>query len=98
MCSGVAEYISAAASMKASQLRKLIYCLRFLGSSSYDGDNLDCEPPMRIVDCETAISMVKYNKDTADNRYVSRRYQYVRQGTTLNERIFEWIGSKKTMG
>ena len=95
MSSGEAEYISAAvACMKASHLRMLVYDLRFLGSNSYDGDNLKCEPSRIIVDNEAAISMANCNKDTAGNRHVARRYHYVRQGTTLKEHVFEWIGTK----
>ncbi len=94
MSSGEAEYTSAAvACMKASHLRMLVYDLRFLGSTSYDGDNLKYEPSRIIVDNEAAISMAKCNKDTAGNRHVARRYHYVRQGTTLNEHVFEWIGT-----
>ena len=45
MSSGEAKLILAVAVyIKSSYLRMLIYDLRFLGSSSYDGDNLDCEP------------------------------------------------------
>ena len=38
--------------------------------------------------------MSKCNKDTAGNRHVARRYHYVRQGTSMNEQKFEWIGTK----
>ena len=99
MSSGEAEYISAAvACMKASHLRILVYDLRYMGSKSYDGDNLECKPSRIIVDNEATISMARCNKDTAGNRHVARRYHYVRQGTTLKEHIFfEWIGTKNQL-
>ena len=51
MSSGEAEYISAAVvCMKASHLRMLLYDLRSIGSKSYGGDNLECEPSRIIVD------------------------------------------------
>ena len=74
-----------------------MYDLRFLGSISYDGDNLKCEPSRIIVDNEAAISMAKCNKDAAGNIHVARRYHYVRQGTTLNEHVFEWIFTKNQL-
>ena len=90
MSSGEAEYISAAvACMEASHLRMLVYNLRFLGSTSYDGDNLEYEPSRINVDSEAAISMASCNKDTAGNRHVTRRCHYVRQGTTLKKHVFE---------
>ena len=90
MSSVEAEYIPAAvACMKASHLRMLIYDLRFLGCDSYDGDNLKCEPSRILVDNDAAIPMTKYNKGTAGNRHVARRYHYVRQDTTLKEHVFE---------
>ena len=90
MSSGEAEYISAGfACIKASHLRVIIYVLRFLGSDSYDGDNLKCEPSRIIVDNEATITMAKYNKDTAGNKHVARRYHYVRQATTLKEHALE---------
>ena len=64
--------------MKANYLRMLIYDQRFLGSSSYDEDNLHCEPSRIIVDSEDAITIAKCSKNTAGNRHVSRRYHYVR--------------------
>ena len=75
----------------------LIYDLKSVGSESYDEDNLNCEPSRIIVDNEATISMDRCNKDTAGNRHVARRYHYViffRQGTTLKEHVFEWIGTK----
>ena len=96
--SGEAEYISAAvACMQASHLRMLVYELRNMGSKSYDGDNLKCEPSRIIIDNEAVISMARCNKDTAGNRHVARRYHYVRQGTTLKEHVFEWIGTKNQL-
>ena len=99
MSSGEAEYISAAvACMRASHLRMLIYDLRSLGSESYDRNNLNCEPSRIIVDNEAAISMARCNKDTAGNGHViARRCHYVRQGTTLKEHTFEWIGTKNRL-
>ena len=52
------------------------------------------EPARIIIDNEAAISMAKCNKDTAENRNVARRYHHVQQGTALQERKFEWIGTK----
>ena len=83
--------------MKASHHRMLIYDLRFLGSPSYDGDNLKCEPSRIIVDSKAAISMEKCSTDTFGNRRVKRRYHYLRQGATLNELVFEWIGTKNQL-
>ena len=95
MSSGEAEYISAAvACMRANHLRMLIYDLKFLGSDTYDADNLEYEPARIIIDNEAAIAMAKCNKDTAGNRHVARRYHYVRQGTAMKEHAFEWIGTK----
>ena len=73
MLSGEAEYISAViVCMKASHLRILLYDLRFVGSDSYDGDNLKCGPSRIIVDNEAAISMAKCNKGTAGNIRLAR--------------------------
>ena len=66
----------------------------FLGSKSYDLDNPIFEPSRIIIDNEAAIAISKCNKDTAGNRHVNRRYHYVRQGTSMNEHKFEWIGTK----
>ena len=53
MSSGEAEYISAAvACMRASHLRMLVYDLKFLGSITYDADNLTYEPARVIIDKE----------------------------------------------
>ena len=80
--------------MRASHLRMLIYDLKFLGSDTYDANNLKYEPAKIIIDNEAAIAMAKCNKDTAGNRHVARRYHYVRQGTAMKEHVFEWIGTK----
>ena len=95
MSSGEAEYISAAtACMRASHLRMLIYDLKHLSTTNYDGDKLNEKPARIIIDNEAAICMAKCNKDTAGNRHVARRFHYVRQGTVLKEHKFEWISSK----
>ena len=79
MSSGEGEYISTAvACMRASHLRMLIYDARFLGSSTYDADNLTYEPACIIINNKVAIAMAKCNKDTAGNHHVARRYHYVR--------------------
>ena len=52
--------------------------LRYMGSKSYDGDDLKCESSRIIVHNDAAISMARCNKDTAGNRHVARRYHYVR--------------------
>jgi len=52
-------------------------------------------PDLIVIDNEAAIAMTNCNKDTAVNRHVARRYHYVRQGTTLKEHTFHWIGTKK---
>ena len=86
MSSGKAEYISAAvACMKASHIKMLEYDFKHLGTQSYKLENPICEPSRIIIDNEAAIAMSKYNKGTAGNRHVARRYHYVHQGTTLNE-------------
>ena len=95
MSSGEAEYISAVvACMGASHIRMLVYNLKFLGTIEYDSNEPKYEPATIIIDNEAAISMATCNKDTARNRYVARRYHYVRQVTTLNEHKFEWICTK----
>ena len=72
MSSGEAEYISAAtACMRASHLRILIYDLRYLCTTEYDGDKLNQKPAKIFIDNEAAISMAKCNKDTAGNRHVA---------------------------
>ena len=72
MSSGKAEYISAAAAcMRASHLRMLIYNLKYLGTSKYDGDNMNYEPAKTIIDNEAAICMANCNKDTTGNRHVA---------------------------
>ena len=89
MTSGEAEYIYAAvACMRASHLRMLIYDLKYLCSEDYDGDNIEYDPAKIIMDNKATISMAKYNKETARNRHVARRFHYVRQGTALNEHKF----------
>ena len=80
--------------MKASHIKMLEYDFKHLGTRSYNLENPICEPSRIIIDNEAAIAMSKCNKDTAGNRHVARRYYYVRQGTSLNEHKFEWIGSK----
>ena len=72
----------------------LVYDLKFLGSSTYDADNLTYETAHIIIDNEAAIVIAKCNKDTAGNHHVARRYHYVRQGTAMKEHVFEWIGTK----
>ena len=95
MSSGEGEYISAAvACMRVSHLRMLIYDLKFLGSITYDADNITYEPAHIIIDNKAAITMANCNKDTAGNCHVSRRYHYVQQGTTMKEHVFELIGTK----
>ena len=74
----------------------LIHNQKFLGSSTYNTDNLANEPACIIIDNEAAIAMAKCNKDTAGNHYITRRYHYVWQGTTMKEHVFEWIGTKKS--
>ena len=89
MSIGEAEHISTAVVYtKASHLGILVYELSFLGCNSYDDDNLKYESSRIIIDHEATISMTKYNKDTVGNRHVTRRYDYVRQGTTLKEHVF----------
>ena len=95
MTSGEAEYISSAmACMRVGHIRMLMYDLKFICSEGYDGDNMDYEPAKIIIDNKAAISMAKYKKDTARNRYVVRRFHYMRQGTALNENQFHWISIK----
>ena len=65
----------------------------FLAPESYDGDNMNYEPAKIIIDDEAAIR-AKYNKDTAENWHVTRRFIYVWQGTALNKHQFHWIGTK----
>ena len=78
MSSREAEYISAVvACVRASHLRMLIYDLRCMESDNYDQGNVNMEPARIIMDNEAAITMEKYNKDTAGNRHVARRYHYV---------------------
>ena len=75
MSSGEAEYISAAAAcMRASPLRMLIYDLKYLATPKYGGDNMNYEPAKIIIDNEAAICMANCNKDTAGNRHVARRF------------------------
>ena len=89
-----AEYILAILKcMKASHLIP-IDDLRFLGSLSYDGDDLQCEPSRIVVDNEGAISMVSYNTDTVGNIHVAKIYRYIREGTTLNEHFFSGLELK----
>ena len=68
-----------------------------MGSKSYNGDNLKCKPSRIIVDNKAAIPIARCNKGTAGNRYLTRRYHYLRQGTTLKEHVFEWIGNKNQL-
>ena len=95
MSSGEGEYISAAvACMRASHIRMLVFDLKFFGTNEYNSNEPNYEPATIIIDNEVAISMATCNKDTAGNRYVARRYHYVRQGTALNKYKLEWIGTK----
>ena len=72
MSSGEAEYISAAAAcMRASHLRMLIYDFKYLGTPKYDGEIMKYEPAKIIIDNEAAICMANCNKDTAGNRHVA---------------------------
>ena len=68
------------------------------GEAEYISAAIACipifEPSRIIIDNEAAIAMPKCNKDTAGNRHVAGRYHYVRQGTSMNEHKFEWIGTK----
>ena len=72
----------------------LVYDLKFLGSITYDVDNLTYEPAHIIIDNKAAFAMAKFNKDTAGNCCVARRYHYAQQGTAMKEHVFEWIGTK----
>ena len=95
MSSGEAEYIAAAvACMRASHLRMLIYDLQHMSSRNYNATDVPHPPAKIIIDNEAAIAMATCNKDTAGNRHVARRYHYVRQGTSLKEHTFSWIGTK----
>ena len=95
MSSGEVENNPATATfMKDSHQRMLIYDLSFLDSSSYDGDDLQCEPSRIVVDNEGAISMVSYNTDTVGNIHVAKIYRYIREGTTLNEHFFSGLELK----
>ena len=95
MSSGEAEYIAAAvACMRASHLRMLIYDLKHMSSKDYNTIDVPHPPAKIIIDNEAAIAMATCNKDTAGNRHVARRYHYVRQGTSLKEHTFSWIGTK----
>ena len=64
MSSGEAEYISAAAAacMRAYHLRMLIYDLKYLATTNYDGDNMSYEPAKIIIDNEAATCMANCNK------------------------------------
>ena len=46
------------------------------------------------VDNDAPIFMARFNNNTAGNRHVVSRYYYVIQSTALNDRIFDWIGTK----
>ena len=59
----------------------------------YDQDNINLKPKRIIRDNEAAISTDKYNKDTTGNRHVARRYNFMQQCTSLQEHIFESIGT-----
>ena len=64
MSSDEAEYIlAAAACMRASHLRKLIYDLKYLGTPKYNGENMSYEPAKIIIDNEAAICMANCNKE-----------------------------------
>ena len=98
MSSDEAEYIlAAAACMRASHLRKLIYDLKYLGTPKYNGENMSYEPAKIIIDNEAAICMANCNKDTAGNRHVARQFHYVRQGTALVERLYTQVGLSVTL-
>ena len=93
--SGEAEYIAAAvACMRASHLRMLVYDLQNMCSRNYNHTEIKQPPAKIIIDNEANIAMATYNKDTAGNRHVARRYHYVRQDTSLKEYTFNWKGSK----
>ena len=72
----------------------LIYDIRCLWSKEYNSNELTCKPSRIIVDNEAVIAMAKCNKDIAGNNHVARRYDYVCQGSTLNEHTIEWISTK----
>lgn len=81
--------------MRASHLtRILVYDLQHVCSRNYNATEVQQAPSNNIIDNEGAIAMVIYNKDTAGNRNAARRYHYVRQGTSLKEHTFSWIGTK----
>ena len=63
-------------------------------SRDYNHTEIKQPPAKIIIDNEAAIAMATCNKDTAGNRHVARRYHYVRQGTSLKEHTFSWIGTK----
>ena len=86
MLSSKAKYASAAvACMWASHLRMLIYDLKLLCSEDHNRDIMEYEPANIIFDKENATSMARYNKDTARNRNVARRFHYLIQCTALNK-------------
>ena len=94
--SGEAEYIAAAvACMRACHLRMLIYDLQHnMCSRNYNATEVQQPSVKIIIDSEAAIARATCNKDTAGNRHVAGRYLYIRQGTSLKEHTFSWIGTK----
>ena len=62
-----------------------------MGSENYNQGVINLETARIIIDNEAAICMAKYNKDTAGNRHVAKRYNYVQQGTALQEHKFDGL-------
>ena len=95
MSSGEAGYKSAAvACTEACHLIMVIYDLRCMVSNIYYQDTATMDAARNIIDNETTVSISKCYKDTAGNRYTTRRHHYIQHGTALWEHKFEWIGTK----
>ena len=62
--------------------------LQYLSSEEYNPEKPTCEPSRIILDNEATIAMSKWDKDTAGNRHLAKRYHYVHQETMLKEHIF----------
>ena len=80
--------------MRASHLPKIINYLKYLCTTEYDGGELSQKSAKIIIDNQSAICMARCNKDTAENRYVARRFHYVRQGFIFKDHKVEGISSK----
>ena len=64
------------------------------GTNEYDPEQVHGEvPSLILVDNQATVAMSKNYKVSKKNRYIGRRYHYVKQGVKTKDHEVEWIPS-----